>query len=60
MTREQFNRALKIEEAMQRAFYDPTKAGIFKNHRCVMCNDGAKPCVEGAQNLCGYPHARND
>lgn len=39
---------------------DPTKAGIFRDHRCWKCNDGKKPCAEGSPNLCGYPHARND
>jgi hypothetical protein len=36
------------------------KSGIFRDHRCWKCNDGEKPCVEGAVNRCGYPKARND
>lgn len=41
---------------------DPTKEGIFRDHRCWKCNDGEKPCVRkgGHSHLCEYPHARND
>lgn len=38
---------------------DYTKKGIFKTHRCVVCNDGAKLCVEG-NNGCSNLRARND
>jgi hypothetical protein len=39
---------------------DPTKTGIFRDHRCWRCNDGEKPCVQRYPNQCEYPHARND
>jgi hypothetical protein len=41
-------------------FVDSTKAGIFRNHSCWACNDGAKPCRQGHPHRCEYPHARND
>lgn len=39
---------------------DPTREGIFRDHNCWRCNDGAKPCVHGHPPNCVYPHARND
>lgn len=39
---------------------DPTRDGIFRDHRCWRCQDGAQPCAEGAANRCSYPRARND
>jgi hypothetical protein len=38
------------------------KTGIFRDHSCWKCNDGAKPCVrkDGHSRLCEYPYARND
>ena len=38
------------------------KEGIFRDHSCWKCNDGAKPCIrkDGHSHLCEYPHARND
>lgn len=39
---------------------DPTKTGIFRDHNCWKCQDGAKPCVRGGTHRCEYPHARND
>ncbi len=38
----------------------PTRTGIFRDHNCWACKDGAQPCREGSSNLCSYPHARND
>lgn len=38
----------------------PERTGIFRDHNCWACKDGAQPCREGASNLCSYPHARND
>ncbi len=47
--------------AMEKAMGpDHTKSGIFVNHNCWACNDGAKPCRQGNSNRCEYPHARND
>lgn len=39
---------------------DPTKVGIFRDHRCWKCDDGARPCVAGVPTRCEYPRARND
>jgi hypothetical protein len=39
---------------------DPTKEGIFRDHRCWRCKDGTLPCVQKLPNRCEYPHARND
>lgn len=39
---------------------DPTREGIFRNHNCSRCQNGAKPCVQGHPNRCEFPHARND
>ena len=39
---------------------DPTKEGIFRDHSCWKCDDGAKPCPFGPSHLCEYPHVRND
>ena len=39
---------------------DMTRAGIFQNHNCNRCSDGAKPCVQGGPHKCDNPHARND
>lgn len=42
---------------------DETKEGMFRDHRCARCNDGAKPCPNGQtgpSRNCEYPHARND
>ena len=36
------------------------KTGIFRDHSCWKCRDGAKPCVNGSPSRCDYPHARND
>lgn len=41
-------------------FTDNTKTGIFRDHSCWKCNDGARPCVQSRPGLCEYPHARND
>lgn len=38
---------------------DPNRFGIFRDHNCWKCKNGALPCVEG-RNGCSYPHARND
>ena len=35
-------------------------SGIFRDHSCWKCNDGAKPCAQGGAHQCDYPHARND
>ena len=39
---------------------DMTRTGIFQNHNCNRCSDGAKPCVQGGPHKCDNPHARND
>lgn len=39
---------------------DPSRTGIFRDHNCSYCSDGAKPCRQGSPNRCEYPHARND
>lgn len=41
---------------------DPHRArtGMFRLHNCWRCDNGAKPCAQGAPNLCEYPRARND
>ena len=39
---------------------DPTREGIFRNHNCWKCKDGAQPCAQGDPWECDYPHARND
>ena len=38
----------------------PDGVGIFRDHNCWKCSDGAKPCVRGATSRCEFPHARND
>lgn len=35
-------------------------AGMFRDHNCWKCNNGAKPCVQGHPRQCEYPHAKND
>ena len=32
----------------------------FANHNCAYCGSGEKPCKQGNQSRCEYPHARND
>ena len=39
---------------------DPSRPGIFRDHNCWACKDGAQPCREGNSSQCPYPHARND
>lgn len=39
---------------------DPSREGMFRDHNCWRCKDGAKPCVNGNPRQCEYPHARND
>jgi len=39
---------------------DPSRPGIFRDHNCWKCKDGAEPCVKGNPRQCEYPHARND
>ena len=39
---------------------DPTKKGMFRDHRCWKCDDGRLPCAEPNQGGCSYPRARND
>jgi hypothetical protein len=39
---------------------DPSRPGIFRDHNCYRCRDGAKPCVNGNPRQCEFPHARND
>src|ERR1700689_3122659 len=36
------------------------KTGIFRDHSCWKCRDGARPCVNGSPSRCNFPHARND
>jgi hypothetical protein len=38
----------------------PSREGIFRDHNCWKCSDGAKPCAKGHTLNCEYPHARND
>lgn len=38
----------------------PAKTGMFVNHSCWKCGDGARPCISGDPRQCEYPHARND
>ena len=42
--------------------HDPSRPGIFRDHNCWACKDGAQPCREGRRGGlgCSYPHARND
>lgn len=39
---------------------DPSRPGIFRDHNCWKCRDGAKPCIVGNPHRCEFPHARND
>lgn len=39
---------------------DPTRSGIFRDHNCWRCNDGAERCRWGDPKRCEYPRARND
>lgn len=41
-------------------FVDTTKRGIFRDHSCPYCGDGARPCRNGNPYQCGNPRARND
>jgi hypothetical protein len=36
------------------------KTGIFRDHTCWKCRNGARPCVNGSSSRCDYPRARND
>lgn len=39
---------------------DPTREGVFRHHDCWACQNGTKPCRQGAPNRCDNPRARND
>jgi hypothetical protein len=39
---------------------DPSRAGIFRDHNCWKCRNGAHPCVAGNPLRCEYPRARNE
>lgn len=41
---------------------DPSREGIFRDHNCWRCKDGALPCVKGKgrERDCDTLHARND
>jgi len=39
---------------------DPTKEGVFRDHNCWKCKDGALPCTNGNPRNCENLHARND
>lgn len=39
---------------------DHNRDGIFVYHNCWKCQNGKKPCVNGAVNRCDYLQARND
>lgn len=42
---------------------DYSRSGIFIDHNCSRCSDGAKACPDGQtgpSRNCEYPHARND
>lgn len=39
---------------------DPSRSGIFRDHNCWKCRNGALPCVNPHPGRCDYPHARND
>lgn len=41
-------------------FVDLTKKGVFQDHSCARCGDGARACPEGNPRQCGYLFARND
>lgn len=53
-------RAIKGKRDVWPLKADPARSSIFDSHRCWKCDDGRKPCAEGAVNLCGYPRALND
>ncbi len=44
----------------ERSENDPTREGIFRDHNCWKCQNGAKSCPHGGAHCCEYPHARND
>ncbi len=35
-------------------------SGIFRDHNCWKCKDGALPCAVNNPRQCEYPHAKND
>lgn len=39
---------------------DLERPGIFCDHNCWKCKNGAGECVNGNPRQCEYPHARND
>ena len=39
---------------------DPSREGVFRDHNCWRCKDGAEPCVVGNPRRCEYLRARND
>lgn len=50
-----------LKDEMEKAMGpDPTKTGIFSDHRCSWCRDGELPCRQGQPTNCDYPRARND
>lgn len=58
-------RAALIGGTFQPTYRDPrdpdhTRTGIFVNHNCTGCRNGALPCREGNSRSCSYLHARND
>lgn len=58
----------KARRGKDRLFYDchlcrdrpPEAQGIFRDHNCAYCANGAKPCRQGSPSQCEYPHAKND
>ncbi len=39
---------------------DYSRPGLFATHNCSRCDNGRKPCAQGAPNRCDNPRARND
>lgn len=54
---------LEISASIDPRDPDPTREGIFRNHNCARCSNGANlsrcPTPNRPGN-CGYPQARND
>lgn len=61
--RSERQRKARLRARIADPFIDPTKEGMFRDHSCWKCGDGAKPCPNGQtgpSRNCEYPHARND
>lgn len=51
---------IAMRKAEIRLPFRTPQVGMFRDHRCWKCQDGARPCAQGNPLNCDYPRARND